>query len=140
MPLADPSKDFSPAPLPPVAADGGPELAPAPVSSLRVLPITRCDLGPCRHLHVITNQIDSQQPLDGTQGFLTIGTARSCYANPGADGELGAPVFACNRWDPVQRAEAKQLEERRQQYLLKHADDLDAFDKSWADRIMIEQD
>lgn len=140
MPVADPTAGFSPAPMPPIAADGGPQLEPATVAELGVAPISLCELGPCVHLHRITNRIDSQEPLDGSKGAIHIGTARSCYAQPGVDGPLDQPVLECNKWRPITDHEKKALEQSRSAFRSKkeNKDDIDAFHQSWAGTIVTE--
>lgn len=134
MPVNDPTAGFVPAPLPPMAPDGGPVPQSAPTSPLRVLPISRCALGPCRHLHEITHKIESAEPMDGSDGAINTGTGRSCYAQPGVDGPLDQPVFACNRWEPISTQAKSALEHAQQTYLAKHKRELADFEESWANR------
>lgn len=132
MPVADPTAGFAPAPLPPIAADGGPALDPAPLAQLERAPISRCELGPCVHLHTIVNKIDSQEPLDGSKGAIHVGRASSCYAQPGVDGPLEQPIYQCNRWKPITAHELKGLEQSRSAYAQNHGPEIDAFNKSWS--------
>lgn len=92
---------FVPSELPPKAADGGLELTPAPVRLPIVQPISLCELGPCRRLHVMEQKIDAQAPLDGTEAPIATMTIRTCYPSAGIEYDLtGEPIKACNRWDP----------------------------------------
>lgn len=135
MPVTDPAAQFTPAPLPPIQPDGGLELPPATLAPLRVLPISRCDLGPCRHLHEITNQIDAQEPLDGSPGHIHTATGRSCYAQQGVDGALDAPVFDCNLWRPRTAPELEQIVKIRSDYERTHKRELAEFEESWSGRV-----
>ena len=93
---------FVPSELPPRAPDGGLELAPAPVSLPVIQPISLCTLGPCRNLHVLTQRIDAQQPLDGSPAPTRVVTSHTCYPAPGIEYDLTSePVKECSRWSPI---------------------------------------
>lgn len=86
---------------PPRAADGGPELSPAPVSLPVIQPMSLCDLGPCRNLHVLTQKMEVQAPMDGSPEPLHTVTIRTCYPAPGIEYDLTSqPVKECSKWDP----------------------------------------
>lgn len=57
---------FTPAPIPPLALDGGPVLEPAPLF-LPVIAESLCDQGPCRHRHRLAVATDAERGADGEE-------------------------------------------------------------------------
>ena len=134
---------FSPAPLPPVAADGSLALEPAPITALPVRPLSLCELGPCRNYHRLVNQIDAQSPLDGSEAAVHIGVSRTCYPSAGTEMELEAAVRECSRWEPMTNDELTQLQRRRARFEMPHGADHDeykAFEASWKGATMLDDD
>ena len=92
------------APLPPMGADGQPQLAPA--QPLPLEPPRLCEAGPCRHYHTFKIQLDAQNPMDSGAHGHVFHTERHhyCYPNTGVETNLGSlPVLECNRWVPTFR-------------------------------------
>lgn len=126
------SNGFTPAPLPPAAPDGGPQLEPAPTGPISAGPISRCQLGPCRHYHELFSELDDQKPLDGTGTRLAVIATRTCYPSAGAEIELQeTAVRDCNRWEPLTTNERDVLKARRDAYERAHASELNQFYASW---------
>jgi hypothetical protein len=90
--------------LPPIGADGHPQLAPnAPTPPE---PPRLCEFGPCRNYHTFRIQLDAAQPLDPeAHGRVTHAERHHyCYPTPGVETNLGSlPVLECNRWVPTSR-------------------------------------
>lgn len=127
---------FVPSDLPPRAADGGLKLPPAPVRLPIVQPISLCSLGPCRNLHVLTQKVDAQAPLDGGPAPIHVSTVFTCYPSPGIEYDLTSePVKECNRWAPITVSERDTLEAARRRVTGGELDGLGgdhvAFLKSW---------
>lgn len=121
---------------PPRAADGGPELSPAPVSLPVIQPMSLCDLGPCRNLHVLTQKINAERPLDGSPAPVHTVTSRTCYPSPGIEYDLTSePVKECSRWAPRDKTETSLIESARRRVTHGELDGLGgdflAFLKSW---------
>lgn len=112
---------IDPAPLPPIAPDGAPEI---PELRPQVPPCpSLCQAGPCRHYHTFVTQADAANPMasvvpirlpEGTPGARPVpgGTLyqapavyheeqhHHCYPTSGVEMNLGAvPVLKCNRWN-----------------------------------------
>lgn len=118
---------WDPAPLPPVAPDGGIE-----IQSLRVAaqaPPSLCEAGPCRHYHVFQMELDVQKPLaDRVERGTLIGappdipvvvqTQKYCYPDVGIElGPLGEHnIMSCNRWSPIAEHERKHDDEMRARF------------------------
>lgn len=128
-------KGWSPAPLPPVAADGGLQLESLPKSLPQVAPIPICELGPCHHYHRVATRMDAQDPLvlaAGEQAQIFVQIGRACYPSPGVEFDITSdPPRECSRWTPMTPAEVAEAEARRFAYAERHADDLQAFQDSW---------
>lgn len=94
-------EDFDPGPMPAMAPNGAPKLE--PVAAYPEHPPRICSVGPCRHYHTFTTQVDAQNPMDvGRHGrAFHHQDHHYCYPGVGIDTELGAmPVLGCNRWSP----------------------------------------
>jgi hypothetical protein len=96
---------FEPAPLPPAAPDGGPDLEPAPFF-LPVIAETQCDQGPCRHRHLLLTAMDAAQPQDGSAlerpRLDERGEPIVKYVED--DGtDIGRPIFETEPWTPLQK-------------------------------------
>lgn len=121
---------------PPRAADGGPELSPAPVSLPVIQPMSLCELGPCRNLHVLTQKIDAQRALDGSEGALHVATVRTCYPAIGIEYDLTSePVKECSRWFPETTDSHVDRSRARDEATIDRwghvRDEYKAFKKSW---------
>lgn len=131
--------------LPPPAPDGGPVLPPPRLPV--VGGVSLCMQGPCRHLHVFSQNAEAEQPLDGsglvrprldangepivkrwdedgspvyeTEPWTPREVIRQCYPALGVVLELSndAPIRDCNRWDPEDPAEPNDRDVRRARYL-----------------------
>jgi len=115
--------DSPPAPLPPIAPDGGFAVVeiepPAPVPPATP-ELFICLRGPCRHYWEIEAYFESGNPADiweelGLPPPRQI--HRTCKAHPGTETELTEGlVYACNLWDPLEPEELVQLDARRRRY------------------------
>jgi hypothetical protein len=109
--------DFSPSPLPVDPEDG----SPLPVEALQIEqapPVpemtaqnTPCARGPCRYYWHMTS-IGPDGGISGLQQH-----SHACIRNAGMETDLGDDcVFECNMWDPMDPAEHRKRELRRQAY------------------------
>ena len=126
-------EDIEPAPLPPIAPDGGFAAGPIglPPSVPAATPETFiCLRGPCRHYWQIETFMASGNPSEtwGEGGLVDPLTneplraprqiSRSCLAHPGTETELTDDcVYECNRWDPLTPREVKKRNARRSKFL-----------------------
>ena len=121
---------------PPRAADGGPELSPAPVSLPVIQPMSLCELGPCRNLHVLTQKMEIQEPMDGSPAPFHTVTIRTCYPSPGIEYDLTAePVKSCSKWFPETDESAVECRRAQEKVVLDRwgqpTEAYTAFLKSW---------
>lgn len=78
-----------------------------------------CELGPCRNLHVLTQKMDAERPLDGSPAPVVVITSRTCYPSPGIEYDLTAePVKDCSRWEPISADDGARLERARQKMMV----------------------
>jgi hypothetical protein len=129
-------KDIAPAPMPPIAPDGGIEpgygigLAPAVPAATPATFV--CLRGPCRHYWEVHTFMASGNPAEtwGEDG-LKDGEGRpirqprqinrSCLSAAGNEMELTEDtVYFCNRWDPLTPRELRRREKPQQRYLKLH--------------------
>lgn len=115
------AEDFTPAPLPPLDADGGVVLTPA-----RTLPVVDrpsiCTVGPCSRYHRMVTSFDAATALDGSSNGNARQTVHFCYPSPGVHVELDlgdVAVYECNRWSPIPHAELEKDESQRWMYGIK---------------------
>lgn len=118
------SEGWSPSPLPPIAADGGPVLEPA--QPFRVLRDEDwiCLRGPCRRYHRMVTSMDAQKPVDGSLEYedgTPVGdpqqVVHTCYPSPGREMSLNDVVVTeCNLWDPETNGDRLEREHRRRLY------------------------
>lgn len=123
---------FTPSQVPPTAPDGGLELEPAP-RELRRAPISICELGPCKRLHVIAAKIDAQEPIDGSKIRIPVLVSRTCYPSPGIEFPLDAPVKECSLWEPLLDHERRVQGKRRELFVDAFKDEHEQYIKSWED-------
>jgi len=127
------SDGFVPSQMPPAAPDGGPILEPATTDPIPVAPISVCELGPCRRYHRLASKIDAQEPLDGSRVHLPVFITRTCYPTSGIEFHLDQPIKECSLWDPLNKADIQEIADNRASFARAHADQMDAFNKSWED-------
>jgi hypothetical protein len=119
--------------LPPIAPDGGLQLEAAATGPLMEKPISLCQLGPCRHYHELTSELEAQQPLDGSSIHLPVIVTRACYPSPGSEIELSGEtsIMECNRWAPMNKTELAELSHRRKTFKENKEGEWDAYVESW---------
>lgn len=125
--------EFVPANSPPAAADGGPELEPAPTGPLPIAPISLCTMGPCANYHELRTELDAQQPTDGSKIRLPLFTSRGCYPSDGIEIELtgDANVYDCNRWTPLSGNAINERLEKRNAFWRREPTLKAQFEASW---------
>lgn len=125
----DQYQDIEPAPLPPVAPDGGLVATgvgpptPVPAATPRNM---ICLRGPCRHYWELVTWMGAGNPA-GTWEELGVREPRqinrSCIAHPGTETELTEDcAFDCSRWDPLSPREVRKREKRRERHYRRHPD------------------
>jgi hypothetical protein len=80
-----------------------------------------CLRGPCRHLFVVKTHFDhgnSPDSLTEQPKYRKL----MCAAQEGVHLEMSAdaPVLECNRWDPMEPGEQREVEARRARYFVAH--------------------
>jgi hypothetical protein len=133
---AEQYKDISPAPMPPIAPDGG--IAPgygiglAPAVPAATPTNFVCLRGPCRHYWEVHTFMASGNPAEtwGEDGLKDEHGKpirqprqinRSCLSAAGNEMELTEDtVYFCNRWDPLTARELRRREKPQQRYLKLH--------------------
>lgn len=138
---AEQYKDIAPAPMPPIAPDGG--IAPgygigqAPAVPAATPANFVCLRGPCRHYWEVHTFMASGNPADTWDPEHGLKDAdgnpvrqprqinRSCLSAPGNEMELTEDtVYFCNRWSPLSPRELRKREKPQQRYLKLHPDHL----------------
>lgn len=127
---------IEPAPLPPIAPDGG--LMPGPIGSPPSVPAATpktfvCLRGPCRHYWELVTFMAAGNPSGtfGEDGLRDPDTGkpialprqinRTCLAHPGTETELTEDmVYDCNLWDPIVPGERLARDKNRRRYLKAH--------------------
>jgi hypothetical protein len=115
------AEGFEATALPPVAPDGGLELAPLQKAPRH--PPRLCEQGPCRNYHTFKIELDSAKPIAvrDASGTLTPQadgrnheeTHHYCYPSPGIELKLGSlPIIHCNRWEPLSVHEVRNSQQR----------------------------
>jgi hypothetical protein len=121
--------DVEPAPLPPLAPDGGPVpigIAPPPAAPPATPESMMCLRGPCTHYWFLETTMPSGNPED-TWKELGVREPRQlhhiCLVHPGLETELTDDcVYRCSRWDPVDLSKQAALENRRDLYYAMNPD------------------
>lgn len=122
---------FTPSAPPPAAADGGPQLEPAPTEPLPPRPISICELGPCSRYHELAARLDAQEPLDGSKQRLPVLITRTCYPSPGIEMAIEAPVKSCSIWDPLTSSENYERQQKQTTFRQLNPDAWRAHEASW---------